>query len=344
LTVTFGANGAEIYLNGTSVASDALITAGIDGGSADLYVGTYQHTEDYVDGQIAELAFFDSQLSEAAIDDLYAAGNTGTDLVTETSGNDTNTGTTGDDLINGAAGNDTLTGDAGDDRLYGGDGDDYLGGGADDDILSGGAGADELRGQSGVDILSGGDGDDELRGGTSGDVLMGGAGNDTATYEDSSSGVTINLTKGTASGGDAAGDTLTSIENLTGSAYADTFTGNSDINVFTGNAGDDIFQGLGGADTMYGGDGSDTFTIGEGDGNDIIDGGVGDNSTGWTDSISLLNSDNSAVGSGWTVSLTSGSEVSDDGSTMTFTDDAAGTITLEDGTQIAFQNIETVEY
>ncbi|MBT4170141.1 MAG: calcium-binding protein, partial [Rhodospirillaceae bacterium] len=341
MTFTFGANGAELFLNGTSVASDAAVTGGLDGSSADWSVGAYNGGSDYFNGELAELAFFDTQLAEAAIDDMYAAGHTGTDLVTETSGNDTNTGTTGDDLIAGGAGNDHLTGNAGDDRLYGDDGDDYLAGGANADILSGGDGADELRGQSGIDTLSGGDGDDILWGGSQADILMGGSGSDTAVYSDSGAGVTINLTTGAASGDDADGDTLTSIENLTGSAYADTLTGNSDANIFTGNAGDDIFQGLGGADTMYGGDGSDTFTIGEGDGNDIIDGGAGN---GWTDSLNLLNSDNSAVGSGWTVSLSSGNEVSDNGSTMTFSDDAAGTITLEDGTQIAFQNIETIEY
>ena len=341
VTVTFGANGAEIYLDGTRVGFDAGITQGIGGNSSDLYVGSYEGYQDFFNGQIAELSIFDSQLPETVIDDLYAAGDSGTDLITLTSGNDTNTGTTGADLLAGAAGDDHLTGGLGNDYLYGGDGADYLGGGSNDDVLSGGAGNDELRGQSGADTLSGGDGDDTLIGGESGDILLGGAGSDTASYFDSSSGVNINLTTGAASGGGAAGDTLTSIENLTGSAFADTFTGDNDANIFTGGAGNDIFQGLAGADTQYGGDGSDTFTIGQGDGNDIIDGGVGG---GWTDDINLLNSDNSAVDSGWVLDLTTGSETSDDGSTKTLSSDAAGTITLEDGTEIAFQNIETISY
>lgn len=37
----------------------------------------------------------------------------------------------------------------------------------------------------------------------------------------------VNLLANTASGGDAAGDTFLGIENLTGSAYADTLTGNT---------------------------------------------------------------------------------------------------------------------
>ena len=65
---------------------------------------------------------------------------------------------------------------------------------------------------------------------------------------------------------------------------------------------------------------------------------------GWTDIISLQNADSSSVSSGWTVSLSSGSVQSDVGSTTTLSGDAAGTITLEDGTEIAFQNIESISY
>lgn len=72
-----------------------------------------------------------------------------------------------------------------------------------------------------------------------------------------------------------------------------------------------------------------------------MSGGVGG---GWTDTIQLQNADLSDVGDGWTVSLTTGSVQSDDGDMMTLSDDAAGTITLEDGTQIAFEGIERIEY
>ncbi len=345
LTVTFGAGGLQIYLNGDLLASDNTITNGIDGNNEPWVIAAdpsgKKGVHNYFDGEIAEVAIFDSQLTEASIDGLYSAGDSGTDLVTLTGGADVNTGTSGEDFIAGAAGNDTLSGGAGGDRLYGDGGDDTLNGGAGDDVLSGGDGADTLNGGAGADVLSGGDGDDILTGGAGADTLLGGSGNDTASYADSGSGVNINLNTGVVSGGDAAGDSLTSIENLTGSAFADTLIGNGDVNVFTGNAGDDTFQGLGGADTLYGGDGSDNFIVGEGDGNDTIDGGA---AGGWTDSITLQNADGSAVGDGWTVSLTSGTEQSDDGSTKTFSDDAAGTITLEDGTEIAFQNIEHVEY
>ena len=332
LTVTFGANGLEIYVDGTRVAFDAGITGGIDGNNSDLTVGSSYDNAYNFEGQIAEVAIFDSQLTEASIDGLYSAGATGTDLVTLTAGADVNAGTSGEDFIAGAAGNDTLSGAAGDDRLYGDGG---------DDTLNGGDGADNLFGDALADVLSGGDGDDILTGGTGADTLLGGAGSDTASYAASASAVNVNLTTGAATGGDAQGDSLTSIENLTGSAFNDGLIGDGNINILTGGAGDDTLQGLGGGDTLYGGLGSDTFIVGEGDGNDIIDGGA---AGGWTDSITLQNADASAVGSGWTLSLTSGSEVSDVGSVKTLSSDAAGTITLEDGTQIAFQNIESIVY
>jgi Ca2+-binding RTX toxin-like protein len=137
-----------------------------------------------------------------------------------------------------------------------------------DDTLTGTAGDDVLVGDEGNDSLSGGDGNDALHGGPGADVLAGGTGNDTVTYFDSSAGVNINLAAGTASGGDATGDTLTGIENVIGSddkTESDTLTGDSGDNVLLGLAGDDI---------LVGGDGDDTLVGGPG--NDIIDGGAGD--------------------------------------------------------------------
>jgi large repetitive protein len=341
LTVTFGSGGLEIYIDGTRVAYDAAITAGIDGGSSNVLVGAYDGPSYFFDGKISEVAIFDSQLPEATIDGLYSAGANGTDLLTLTSGADTNTGTAGEDFIAGAAGNDTISGAAGEDRLYGDGGDDTLNGGDGADILMGGDGADSLFGDALADVLSGGDGNDTLTGGAGADTLLGGAGSDTASYATSASAINVNLNTGAATGGDAQGDTFTSIENLTGSNYNDGLVGDGNVNILTGGAGNDTLQGLGGADTLYGGVGSDTFIVGEGGGNDTIDGGA---AGGWTDSITLQNADSSSVGTGWTISLTNGSEQSDNGSTKTFTDDAAGTITLEDGTEIGFQNIESVNY
>ena len=62
-------------------------------------------------------------------------------------------------------------------------------------------------------------GNDTLIGGA--DTLDGGDGTDTASYEGSSAAVTVSLVAGaTNTGGDAEGDTLSNIENLTGSENA----------------------------------------------------------------------------------------------------------------------------
>ena len=77
----------------------------------------------------------------------------------------------------------------------------------------------------------------------------------------------------TAIGGDATGDTLTSIEHLTGSAHGDTLIGDAGANRLTGLDGDDTLAGGDGADTLTGGDGADTLT--GGDGADTLTGGAG---------------------------------------------------------------------
>ena len=87
--------------------------------------------------------------------------------------------------------------------------------------FTGGSGNDDVTGTSGANTLLGGTGNDTLEGGAGSDVLNGGAGTDTASYAGSSAGVTVEMGV-TISGGDAAGDTLTSIENLIGSGHADT--------------------------------------------------------------------------------------------------------------------------
>ena len=119
-----------------------------------------------------------------------------------------------------------------------------------------------MRGGAGDDTLTGGSDDDDLTGGAGNDILNGGGGNDTASYALSKLGVTINLKLGTATGGDATGDTLTSIENLIGSSKNDVLTGDDNDNILTGGLGNDA---------LTGGAGNDTFVIAsKGDGTDTI--------------------------------------------------------------------------
>ncbi|MEY1557986.1 beta strand repeat-containing protein [Yoonia sp. R2331] len=169
-------------------------------------------------------------------------------------------GRDGDDVLNGREGEDTLYGQLGNDTLSGGNGNDYLHAGIGDDFLYGGADT----------------GNDFLVGGRGADAINGGDGIDTADYSESADGVTIDLSQASVIGvgGEAAGDTLTGIENLNGSETADHLTGGTGTNVIDGLAGHDTLFGRWGNDTLYGRLGGDTLDGGFG--NDVLDGGHGD--------------------------------------------------------------------
>ena len=134
-------------------------------------------------------------------------------------------------------------------------------GGTGNDIITGSAGADTIVGGTGNDTLSGGAGDDTIAGGTGSDNLTGGAGIDTVSYEQSSAGVTVNLTASTASGGDAQGDTISGFENVTGSSFDDVIYGDANNNVISAGAGNDRVYSSWGLDTIDGGTGSDTIDL-----------------------------------------------------------------------------------
>jgi len=113
-----------------------------------------------------------------------------------------------------------------------------------------------------VDTIDGGAGNDTIEGMVGADVIDGGTGTDTASYASSNAAVSVNLATGVNTGGHAAGDSLTSIENVTGSAFADTLVGSSSANTLNGGAGNDTLTGNGGADAFVvaTGGGSDTVT------------------------------------------------------------------------------------
>ncbi|WP_280109888.1 calcium-binding protein, partial [Azospirillum sp. B506] len=184
------------------------------------------------------------------------------------------TGDSGANVLDGAGGNDTLVGGAGADTLIGGAGSDTadysasgaavtvdlaagtgLDGTADGDVL---IGIENLIGSARADLLTGDAQDNNLRGGAGADTLIGGDGSDTADYTGSTAGVTVSLADGTAAGGDAAGDLLIGIENLTGSAAADQLTGDGGANRLRGGGGNDTLIGGAGADSLSGGAGIDT--------------------------------------------------------------------------------------
>ncbi|WP_298864810.1 calcium-binding protein [uncultured Sulfitobacter sp.] len=130
-----------------------------------------------------------------------------------------------------------------------------------DNNLDGLAGDDFMVGGQGEDTLKGGIGDDILFGGADGDVLSGGQGIDTLAYSASQGWVNVSLLTGFVGGGvgsEAIGDTFTSMENLSGSAYGDLLSGDNGANILNGDAGDDNLRGRGGGDNLIGGSGLDT--------------------------------------------------------------------------------------
>ena len=200
---------------------------------------------------------------------------------------DTLTGGSGVNRLFGAGGNDTLAGGAGADRLEGGAGVDTVsyadsaaavtvnlatgtgaGGDAEGDVVvdvesvEGSAYRDTLTGDSGANRLFGAGGNDRLVGGAGADRLEGDSGEDTVSYAGSAAAVTVDLSAGTASGGDAEGDVLVEVEHLEGSAHGDTLAGDNSANRLSGLGGNDRLVGFGGNDVLAGGAGADVLNGG----------------------------------------------------------------------------------
>jgi Ca2+-binding RTX toxin-like protein len=145
--------------------------------------------------------------------------------------------------------------------------------------------------------------------------------------------VNVSLATGSASGGDAQGDALSNIENVTGSSFADTIEGNGGNNVLKGGSGNDTLtyahaasgvalnlslataQATGGSATdtvnsfenLTGSDFNDSLTgttsanvLTGGNGNDTIDGGAG------ADKLLGGNGGDQLIGGGGNDSLTGG--------------------------------------
>ena len=123
--------------------------------------------------------------------------------------------------------------------------------------IRGGAFADRLTGDAGANEIEGGDG---------ADTIDGGGGVDTISYEHRATGVNVILSLG--SNSDL--DTLVSIENVKGSAFADaisglaagsTLWGLDGNDALVGGGGNDILDGGTGADNMQGGAGNDVYVV-----------------------------------------------------------------------------------
>ncbi|NUA97985.1 calcium-binding protein, partial [Azospirillum melinis] len=264
----------------------------LDGAGGDDTLAGLRGADTLIGGDGIDLADYSASDAGVAVDLSNGSGLggdaegdvlSGIENLTGSDYDDTLTGDGGANLLDGGTGDDLLAGGAGADTLLGGEGTDTAdyaasaggvavdlaagtgtGGDAEGDLLSGienvtgSAGADRLTGDAGANRLDGGAGDDWLSGGAGADTLTGGDGIDSADYAASADGVAVNLASGTGSGGDAEGDVLSGIENLSGSDHDDRLTGDANANRLDGRGGNDTLAGLGGADTLIGGDGIDT--------------------------------------------------------------------------------------
>lgn len=287
-------------------------TADYSGSAAAVTIRLWNGTGEGGDAQGDMLSGIEGIIGSALNDTLIGRNNEsntlnggdGNDQIYALSGDDTLIGGLGSDTLNGGDGTDTADYSASSAsvlvRLWNGTGsggdaegdslaeienvtgsnfaDTLIGANGVANSLSGGEGSDFLYGLTGADTLMGGAGDDILVGGADADVLDGGEGTDLADYSDSASGVTVRLWNGTGESGDAQGDTLTSIEDVNGTAFGDTIVGSSaSANRLDGGAGNDFLYGLGGDDVLIGGAGAD-----------VLDGGAGSDSVDYSGSSAAV--------------------------------------------------------
>jgi serralysin len=201
----------------------------------------------------------------------------------------------GNNYVEAGSGNDIVR------NSFEGNNDIYLGSGNDIYIHSGAA-----KASGEYDVVSGGDGNDLFKvktyqsvynGDAGNDIFYsvgfkntfnGGSGTDTINYslQDSSSekgrGIYVDLDEGYAKAVTGRLEKLTSIENVVGTAYADTLIGTVGNNILSGGSGNDQLEGLAGNDRLYGGNGVDILYGDDGDddlygeaGNDRLYGGNG---------------------------------------------------------------------
>jgi Ca2+-binding RTX toxin-like protein len=293
-----GAGGADTLTggNGTDTASFAGSAAGVtvDLRLTTAQVSAGDASGDVLSGfeNLLGSSFDDTLTGDGGANVLDGAagndrllGGDGVDTLIGGSGNDTLWGENGDDWLTGGTGADSLIGGAGTDtadygsssagidvdlrssgpqsggdaegdiiagveNVYGSEANDRVRGDANNNILWGNGGADELRGD---------DGNDTLIGGLGADTLDGDAGTDTVDYSASNAAIVVDLSSNASqSGGHAAGDILSDLENVIGSVHGDSIKGTTAANQLEGRDGNDTLEGGDGADTLVGGNGTDT--------------------------------------------------------------------------------------
>ena len=336
-TLTGGSGNDRYVFAGTESANVTIV----EGASADT--DTLDFTDLANGGVSLDLASTAAQSLVAGLT-LTLSSDTGIENVIGTALADVIVANTRDNVLSGLAGDDTLSGRLGNDTVDGGSGTDRVVESGDVDFtlasaLLTGVGSDTLAGIETVNLAAGAGANtftvDSWTGNAS---LTGGAGNDSYVFTGTASanvtiievanadtdtldfttlaneGVSLDLTVTTAQTV-AAGLTLTlssetDLENVIGTAFADTLLGNTRDNVLSGLAGDDTLSGRDGNDTFDGGAGRDVvaesadvnFTLAAatltGAGSDtlarveelILTAGIGANTftvQGWTGSATL---------------------------------------------------------
>ncbi|PSF37732.1 hemolysin-type calcium-binding region [Aphanothece hegewaldii CCALA 016] len=164
----------------------------------------------------------------------------------------------------GSSKNDSIVGNSEENYLNGGDGNDTLNGGADDDVLLGGAGADYLDGGDNIDTTTYFDSPSAVFVNLSNDNLFG-----NITAPDGISPLFLMAHQG--QGGTAQGDTITGMENVSGSSYDDILVASNGNGIIDGWDGNDIIYAGPIGDTLIGGNGVDWLSY------KLSNGGVGVN-------------------------------------------------------------------
>lgn len=241
----------------------------------------------YSDTDIVYVSISHYDIGTATVEQIHYTGNGSATIIGSDSNNYIGSGT-GADWLDGKGGNDFLFGGAGDDTLFGGAGNDELDGWQGNDTMAGGAGDDVYNVDSASDVVTenAGEGIDTVKVrkssytlpanvenadlryysgpisvtgnsagntfimGTGAQSVSGSTGNDTVSYAYASVAVSIDLWN-QVYGGEAADDSLASIENLTGSAFDDVLRALGTASVIDGGPGADVMEGRNGGDIYY---------------------------------------------------------------------------------------------
>jgi len=279
-----GAGGDDLIVGGAGAGDFAQYLGGPGPVTVDLRRGT---AEGWGDDRLRGVEYVSGTRHN---DELV--GNSRRNFLFGQTGNDRLEGLDANDFLFGGPGNDTLVGGSGFDAAdytlsdsgvtvnlgsgtATGEGKDRLVGIEDvwgsthADVLTGNSSGNHLFGWDGPDSIDARGGDDLIVPGVGGDTVEGGVGADYVDYFYgklsnfvSTNPVNVNLDEGVATG--SGRDTLSRIENISGTNRNDVLVGDGRANAIFGYNGDDDLFGLAGNDWLDGGPGNDALDGGSG--------------------------------------------------------------------------------